>query len=76
MNFSNYYKSFFGVLVFLLLSCSNDDSLDMPLEPFVVAFESLSANLSQINVSTLPKGIYIIQVKTENGILQKKIVKA
>ena len=49
MNFSNYYKSFFGVLVFLLLSCSNDDSLDMPLEPFVVAFESLSANLSQIN---------------------------
>ena len=49
MNFSNYYKSFFGVLVFLFLSCSNDDSIDMPLEPFVVAFESLSANLSQIN---------------------------
>ena len=36
----------------------------------------LKSNLSQINVSTLPKGIYIIQVKTENGILQKKIVKA
>tara|TARA_B110001452_G_scaffold241048_1_gene222983 strand:+ start:548 stop:1957 length:1410 start_codon:yes stop_codon:yes gene_type:complete len=49
MNFSNYYKSFFGVLVFLLLSCSDDESIDMPLEPFVVAFESLSANLSQIN---------------------------
>mgnify|MGYP005645428755 FL=1 len=49
MNFSNYYKLFFGILVFLLLSCSDDESIDMPLEPFVAAFETLSANLSQIN---------------------------
>lgn len=36
----------------------------------------LESSLNQIDVSTLPKGIYIVQVKTEDGIRQKKLIKS
>lgn len=35
----------------------------------------LESYLNKINVSILPKGIYIVHVKTAKGVLQKKIVK-
>lgn len=35
----------------------------------------LESNVNQINVFTLPIGIYIVHVKTSNGVIQKKIVK-
>ncbi len=36
----------------------------------------LESNLNQIDVVHLPKGIYMLHVKTANGILQKKLIKA
>ena len=50
MKFLNRYKLYFCVLIFLIVSCSGDDSsIYGDSDPFVVAFENLSANLSQID---------------------------
>jgi hypothetical protein len=41
----------------------------------LVSVFSATGNLSNIDVSYLPSGVYVVEVKTENGVGVRKFVK-
>ena len=64
----NKYRSFIliTVLAITTISCSDDENSNLMLEPFVVAFETLSVNLAEIENSQNISLVYS-QMSTEFG---------